>query len=667
MTPEGMLRYANKVIGEANKAGKGGGNIKLTDAEVKTITDTMTEIQMAMSGELKLVKIDLQKFADTKLAEVFRLIQSKIPADMAQKLKGLQRINLLLNPTTMARNTLGNMGSYGVSTIGDYIAAGLDKVTSLFTGKRTSLMPQLGKQAKGFKEGFKRVGSDYKADINTSPTGTQYELDVNAKSASPFKNKTLKFLDKLTTTGLRYGDDPFYQGYYDDFLQREMKLANANKATPEMIERADKIARQRTFQDKNQLSDAILSLRRSINKITGNPDFGLGNLVIPFGRTPANILARAFEYSPAQIGNLIKVAVRAIGKEGFDQRLFVESLSKGLTGSGILMAGYELGKRGILSGKAPKDKDARNFQKATGYLPYSAKIGDNTYTFDWAQPYAIPLSMGVDMYESFKNSKNPDKAILESLKAGGDTLFSQSMLQGLNRAFGGSSSGFGGSMTENLVDSALSSTSQFIPLGSLARKVSDATDPYARDTYSEDSVERYVANPLKNAYPFTRGKLPAKVNVLGEKTEAYNKPDALAPFRTLRPFNVGGVKEGSAINEINRLYDVGLLTQIPRTASNKITYKLGKNSESQTLTLTTKQKNNFQEMLGKSNVSEIEKTIKLPEYKKGNDKEKADLIKDAMTNVQQRVENDFLKQQGIKEYEAPKKPGRPTLPKRASK
>jgi hypothetical protein len=270
----------------------------------------------------------------------------------------------------------------------------------------------------------------------------------------------------------------------------------------------------------------------------------------------------------------------------------------------------ELAKKGIALGKAPTDKDAREFQKATGYLPYSLKIGNNTYTFDWAQPYAIPFSMGVNMYEAFKQSKNPDKALLESLYAGGETLFSQSMLQGLNKVFGGSTTMTGQGVTENLIDTSLSSLTQFAPLGSLTRKVSEATDPYKRDFSSDSSVKKLLINPLKNTYPGLRQTLPAKVDVLGEKMKSTNKPDILAPLRTLKPYNQGETKETPATKEIRRLYDTGQLKQIPRVANDKLTYKLTKKSESQKLELDPFKKNEYQEELGKKNIEAIGKLIK---------------------------------------------------------
>jgi hypothetical protein len=56
--------------------------------------------------------------------------------------------------------------------------------------------------------------------------------------------------------------------------------------------------------------------------------------------------------------------------------------------------------------------------------------------------------------------------------------------------------------------------------------------------------------------------------------------------------------------------------------------------------------------LGKSNMEAIKKIMNTPEYKRANDKEKAEIISKAMSENKQLVETKTLKEQGIKEYTA---------------
>jgi hypothetical protein len=653
MTPEGMLQYGNKVINKANKEiqAKAGNKvvekIKFTPEEVKFITNTMEEINKANNGELELLDINLQLFADGKLAEVMKLIASKIPANLGEKIKAYQRINLLLNPKTMIRNLAGNVISSGVANVKDVLATGIDKGVSKLTGERTMLLPSLKTQIKGGKTGYNRVIRDYKQGVNTSPVGTQYEID--GRIISPFKNKIMMNLDEVTKTGLRLADDPFYQSAYDDVLRREMKLKGVNSPTPEMIAKADTIARERTFQDTNRITELFTLIQRGLNRI-GTKNFGLGNIVIPFVKTPANILARALEYSPVELAKVTKQLYNAASKNGnFDQYKFVDSLAKSISGTALIGAGYELAQKGIISGAASKDKDARNFANTVGILPYSFKVGGKTYTYDWAQPSSIPIAMGADIYYNLKKSKNPDNVLIESAKSGFNTLFSQSLLQGLNKMFGGSSFG-GGDMAENLTNTALSATSQFIPLGSLQRQIGEIADPYKREMADESIIKSKVVNPFKNTVLGLRQTLPVKVNTIGTPVKAGGFVDTM-----LNPARSSDYQGNSTFDELLRLNSQSNENkQFPTTAKDKISYKTSKKGESQNLNLTPDQLASYKAQLGQSNLQAIQKVMSTSAYANGNDKQKADLLSKALSDNKQKVENNFLKSVGIKEYKSRK-------------
>ena len=76
------------------------------------------------------------------------------------------------------------------------------------------------------------------------------------------------------------------------------------------------------------------------------------------------------------------------------QHDFVQTLGKATVGTMLYIAGYALAKAGIVSGESDDDKDVQNFMKNTlGVNSYSIKIGDKSFTYDWAQPIAAPLSI----------------------------------------------------------------------------------------------------------------------------------------------------------------------------------------------------------------------------------------------------------------------------------
>jgi hypothetical protein len=161
MTPEGMLQYGNKQLQKWNKLNPDKTPLNFSEAETDLIVNNMNQISKS-NNDIIGQKFELKLFNDTKLAEIMELIGRKIPSDLGQKLRGIQRINLLLNPKTMVRNVTGNVITGGLGNLSDTLRAGIDKGIGAITGKRTALLPNLGELLSGAKQGFKRVLSDFK-------------------------------------------------------------------------------------------------------------------------------------------------------------------------------------------------------------------------------------------------------------------------------------------------------------------------------------------------------------------------------------------------------------------------------------------------------------------------------------------------------------------------
>jgi hypothetical protein len=452
-------------------------------------------------------------------------------------------------------------------------------------------------------------------------------------------------LDKLTSTGLRLGDDPFYQGFYNDTLKNQMKLANVTTPTNDMIKHADTVARERTFQDTNKITQLFTGLQRLLNF---GKEFGLGSIVIPFAKTPANILARALEYSPVEIVKGIGKAVMDAGKgQEFNQYKFVDSLAKGLTGTALIGAGYELAQRGTIIGNAPKDIDTRKYMEANGILPYSFKVGDKSYTYDWAQPSSLPLAIGADIFYNLKNKKDSGNTFINAGSSGLQTLLSQPLIQGLSKTFGGSQ--YSGTSAENLINTMLGAGTQAVPLGGILRQAAELKDPFKRNTFETGNpVNSYLVNPIKNSIPGLRETLPTKVNSFGEKTPPTGIFDtSFNPARAAI-----GTKINPAVNaELLRLnQEGGENKQFPTLAKPDISYKLTKKGETQKLLLTKEQLEQYQVDIGKTNTEMISKIIERPQYQNLTDKQKAEVIANVMSKTKQTLENRLLKSQGIKEY-----------------
>ncbi|MGL4107266.1 hypothetical protein [Clostridium sp. LP20] len=621
-----------------------------SDAEIAKLIDKSESIQNMSDGREK----------DIAVAQLKKALVEKIPSSNTEKYSAMQRMNLLLNPKTMIRNPLGNVVMGTLENVKDIPATAIDKVMSKFTGERTTGLPNLGEQLKGMKQGLKEVGEDYKLGINTSMSQGQYELPSTKafKGNKGIVDKALSKAEDLTSTGLRLGDEPFYKAAYNDEVRRQMKLKGVTEVTDEIKEIAKRTAEDKTFQNSSGISDGAKMLQQGMNKIgnsmigkvtSKNPfdsSFGIGNIVMPFIKTPANIMDKAVDYSPlGGIRGIVNLA-KGIATDELDQRKVVDQLARGLTGSALIGAGALMAHEGVINGSGPKDKEAAALEKQSGKMPYSIKSGNVYNSIDWMQPAAIPLMIGADVYENIKGSKDIFSSFIEGAKTGGATLFNQSMLQGLSKLFGGYDSNAGNNMMEGLEQTAVNGLSQLVPFNSAMKAVNDVIDPNTRDTYSESNIGRGI-NGIKSKIPILSQGLTKKVDTLGNEQQKFYGDGALKMFNTLiNPGKTSKFNPSKAEKIALDLYnDTGDVAQMPRVAPKSFTYKEKKNAPSLKISLTGEEKNQMQKYMGK----ETEKAFSsIPSGLSSEEKSKK--MKDILEDVQEKAKLEILRKRGLKYY-----------------
>lgn len=161
MTPEGMLRYAAKELEtmkrrlaeNPNRWGtwlkNNADKLRITAEDAEKITAYMERAQAMPDGRDKVIM----------LAEIQKLLQSKLPSTLGSKLSTLQRISLLLNPkTVISRNALSNIMVNPFHALADFYGSGADKAIAMMTGmQRTLTIPNYKDQAKGWKKACLRA------------------------------------------------------------------------------------------------------------------------------------------------------------------------------------------------------------------------------------------------------------------------------------------------------------------------------------------------------------------------------------------------------------------------------------------------------------------------------------------------------------------------------
>lgn len=649
MSPEGMFYYAQSELNEAfNKMIEGKSKqwieknqdkFTLTPEETQTIIDTMKEVGEMEDGREKTVK----------LAEIQKLVSDKIPASAGQSIKAWMRISMLFNPKTQVRNVMGNSVVLPVNATADVFSGAMDKLISKKTGVRTTGVTKEGIKgyAKGFGKGLFESYDDFRKGINTrNVEGNRFEIGEGKSFKDKGLGKALNRVDSLLSFSLDAGDRGFYEASFTNSINNQLVLNNTTEVTQDMIDIATQEALQRTWQDDNSYTQTVLSIRKNLNKLNVK-GYGLGDVLIPFAKTPANLTKAIVDYSPVGLVKTLALDARKFNNSLSNgqyspqlQHKFVQNLGKGMAGSLLYVLGYGLAKAGIATGESDDDKDVKNFMKnSLGIGSYSIKVGDKSFSYDWAQPVATPLAIMTNYVKYSKD--NPDASAInkaiKSLDIGTEQLLQQSFMESLNTVLNGT-----GTTMENLSKAILDLPARSIP--TFSKQIADMVDETQRTTFEYGKPVQSAINSVISKIPFASKSLPASVDTLGHEVKKYGGNNNLWNVM----FNPANTNKGQLSKAGKEIYDVymqtGDTTIFPRTAPYYI------NSKGEKVNMTSQERNQFQRVTGKYVENSLNSLMKDADYKKLSNDKKAEIINEIVSDSYSKAKYDVLKIDS-KEYE----------------
>ena len=658
LTPEGMVKYATSELDEAWKIAsknkskewvdKYAQDFQLTPDETEYIVNQMQKVEKMPDGRAKTVEI----------AKVQKMLQDKLPPIKGQGIKSWMRISMLLNPKTQVRNVMGNAVIAPVNAVADTFAAIADRQIAKKTGVRTTGNTNIKNYAKGFKKGLVESYEDFKLGVNTrNIQGNRFEIGEGKSFNENHKgvlskprnaiSKGFNRLDSLLSFVLDAGDRGFYEASFVNSINNQMTLNKTSEVTQDMIDVATNEALSRTWQDNNNYTKFVLDIRRGMNKISAK-GYGLGDVLIPFAKTPANLTKAIVDYSPVglvktlasdavKLNNNIKTGTVTTEQ----QHKFVQNLGKATAGTMLYVAGMALAQAGITSGANDDDKDVSDFMKNTlGIQPYSVKIGNHTFTYDWAQPVAAPFAITADVTRTLnKDDVTLKDAIITSLDSGFNILMEQSFVSGIQNVLNTSY----GSTTENIIDEILGLPARAVP--TFVKQINDMIDPKTRMTFEKGKQLESAKNQVKTKIPGLSDELPVKRDTLGREVEKYGGENNI--FNIF--FNPANISKGKVSESAKEIYEVYQSTKdktiMPRSAPNDlsttITNKKGEKKKKE-LSLDNKDKSEFLKISGgiiNDNVKELKDN---KYYKKLDDDEKALVIKEIVDYSYNKAKADLL-------------------------
>jgi hypothetical protein len=189
-----------------------------------------------------------------------------------------------------------------------------------------------------------------------------------------------------------------------------------------LAEEALEFAKQNTFTSDLDEKSILGSASKFINKMKADPQLRGISFVLPFVRTPTNILKFALERTPLSrdVRSLGMDGVRALGRlvgvqkefrsalnpmtKNVDPMVRSQAYGKVATSASLASVGYYYATQaiqlGTLTGAGPKDTDRRRALQQGGWQPYSIRVGDTYYSYNKFDPMSTVLGLYVDMAEA---------------------------------------------------------------------------------------------------------------------------------------------------------------------------------------------------------------------------------------------------------------------------
>ena len=455
---------------------------------VENLTEDLKKQYGEKAPDLKIDRDLAEKFLNAKdddarteaMKEIYRDIGRQMPSRFIDKWNAWRYFSMLGNPRTHVRNIVGNVGFVPAVTVKNVIGAGIESAANAVSGGKVGRTKAiLTTKDAGL---IKAAWSDY-ANIREQALGSgKYNDNVNVRQEieegrTIFKPKLLEAMRKFNSTALDAEDAWFSKPHYAAALAQFCK---ANGITAEQVaggkgieaarEYAIREAQKATYRDTNAFSQMISDLGRyrGDNKMK-RLGSTLAEGILPFRKTPANILVRGVEYSPIGFLKSISYDLVQVQKGNMQATEMIDRAAAGLTGTGLMMLGLYMAKEGILRGSGGDDEKKKKFDELQGHQEYAMELPNGTsITLDWLAPEALPFFVGANLYEQMQ-ANNGYLTMSDMLQAASnvtDPLLSMSCLQSLNDVFdavGYASSGDTNALTSAVASAATSYLTQGIP------------------------------------------------------------------------------------------------------------------------------------------------------------------------------------------------------------
>lgn len=661
---------------------------KMQEKYAKRLGDHKLTVSEDLLNKLDKATTDAEK--SKILDDITVYVWNQVPQNFIDAMGSLRIVSMLANTTTMIRNIASNVAFAGVREVdkglNTAMEAAAEKLGKIDKEHRThSIYNHFSKENRKIQafwyNDYGKNRNIIKGQSRWDEGGGALNVDLRPQDARHFGVKAgggrkgglvgvasagLEGTRKATSWIMDTGDEMFLAPAYADAATQLMHVRGwgIDDLTParmqEIRDYATEVAQKATYRDP---SDMAMALAKWGHWQKGDGALRAARAVIvsglqPFKKTPINIGKRSIEYSP--VGFVkgvydIRKAVQA-GDSAAANKAITE-LSKGTTGTGLVVAGYLLSEQGIINAQLPTD-DEGYLRRDLGEQDYALNLGGKSRSLQWAAPGAIPILAGATLHDQVRqrgwNSlKNP--AILVSVLAKStNPILEMSFMQSYMDLIEATDDvKKGDKFWVGLEQIALSYASQFVP--TILGKFANTIDPVRRDTSSqaenpyEKALQKAINKNLINKIPKWSESLPAYEDAFGNIQTTENMKDRIIQ-NFVSPWYTKEIKsDDPAYKELFRINDAIPDTNlIPTNAIGKGKHELSLNGEK--INLDPHDMEEYKRIRGEGNQKALE-FIDSDKYKSMSDTERSKALEDIYNNAKTEAKQQMLLKKGKSEWD----------------
>jgi len=585
------IKYDSALLGEANTL--------LAAAERK--------------GSLQDVAKLMSQLKDPAQQAEFASLYSK--ATTTEKMIEAWKAGILSGPQTHLANIMGNMTKWAIELPENILAATITAGQRAAKGdpltmaqfKARALSSIIGLQL-GTADALKVAGEALRSDTLSLDKGDIYRPAIEGKKGeiirTPFR--LLQAQDALFRIPAERAkayelavDRVVKEGLHPDTMEAKAKITEyLNNPTAGLTPTAGQKVLDTIAQTG---AEAVFSQRVGprLEMVQQAMAGHWSQFVIPFVRTPANLVSWAVQHTPGL--NILSARWRADFAAGGESQ--AKAIARVTIGTGIAMTAFAMSEDGILTGGGLFDKEQGGAKRAAGWQPYSVQINGKFYSFQRIEPVAKVMGIAGDLVDMIKASKDEeDKAKMLSMLVlmFGNATISTTYLSGLAGAVNAMVDPvrYGDQFLEGYATS-------LIP--KIVGQTTTLADPYKREVDG-------VMDAIQSQLPYFREKLMPK-------RDAWGQPSANDKWFAVMPVATSEVSKDKVKTEAVRLEIA--MSPAPKFLIEKGPFK----PKDKRIELTAEQRDVFAQVSGKNAMEILAPIVNATDWERIPDFAKAEVYK----------------------------------------